>query len=228
MRSREELAKPLTATEIRFFLTNDDLSRLASYAHNLVDYHMIMDLVPQLSRLYFKRRFGDVTLSSLQEAILIGEGLQHKTVDELVKEFEKIDSSQLLALFNRSVRKMQKYLEEVLNSEEEKEERAAKKFEEMVVEKMKPVGETLNQDLKKGEKAVEETMKNSQKALLEGIDLNEYKIEGTDKEWENALKKGTKGLVSISSTKKRAKQEVKFEDPDEKKIKKAKRMHKKH
>ena len=206
MRSREELTKPLTATEIRFFLTNDDLSRLASYAHNLVDYHMIMDLVPQLSRLYFKRRFGDVTLSSLQEAILIGEGLQHKTVDELVKEFEKIDSSQLLALFNRSVRKMQKYLEEVLNSEEEKEERAAKKFEEMVVEKMKK----------------------SQKALLEGIDLNEYKIEGTDKEWENALKKGTKGLVSISSTKKRAKQEVKFEDPDEKKIKKAKRMHKKH
>ena len=228
MRSREELAKPLTATEIRFFLTNDDLSRRASYAHNLVDYHMIMDLVPQLSRLYFKRRFGDVTLSSLQEAILIGEGLQHKTVDELVKEFEKIDSSQLLALFNRSVRKMQKYLEEVLNSEEEKEERAAKKFEEMVVEKMKPVGETLNQDLKKGEKAVEEKMKKSQKALLEGIDLNEYKIEGTDKEWENALKKGTKGLVSISSTKKRAKQEVKFEDPDEKKIKKAKRMHKKH
>lgn len=228
MRSREELAKPLTATEIRFFLTNDDLSRLASYAHNLVDYHMIMDLVPQLSRLYFKRRFGDVTLSSLQEAILIGEGLQHKTVDELVKEFEKIDSSQLLALFNRSVRKMQKCLEEVLNSEEEKEERAAKKFEEMVVEKMKPVGETLNQDLKKGEKAVEEKMKKSQKALLEGIDLNEYKIEGTDKEWENALKKGTKGLVSISSTKKRAKQEVKFEDPDEKKIKKAKRMHKKH
>ena len=219
------MKNPLTVAEIKFFLTNDDLSRLESYAHNLVDYHMIMDLIPQLSRLYFKRRLGEVSLSSLQEAILIGEGLQHKTVDELVKEFEKIDSSQLLALFNRSVRKIQKYLEEVLNSEEEKEERVAKKYEEMMVEKMKPVGETLNQDLKKGEKAVEEKMK---KGLLDEIDLNEYKIEGTDKEWEDALKKGTKGLVSISSTKKREKKEVKFEDPDEKKIKKAKRMHKKH
>lgn len=222
---REAMKNPLTVAEIKFFLTNDDLSRLESYAHNLVDYHMIMDLIPQLSRLYFKRRLGEVSLSSLQEAILIGEGLQHKTVDELVKEFEKIDSSQLLALFNRSVRKIQKYLEEVLNSEEEKEERVAKKYEEMMVEKMKPVGETLNQDLKKGEKAVEEKMK---KGLLDEIDLNEYKIEGTDKEWEDALKKGTKGLVSISSTKKREKKEVKFEDPDEKKIKKAKRMHKKH
>ena len=66
------------------------------------------------------------------------------------------------------------------------------------------------------------------KPFLDEIDLNEYKIEGTDKEWEDALKKGTKGLVSISSTKKREKKEVKFEDPDEKKIKKAKRMHKKH
>ena len=109
--NREELTRPLTTQEIYFFLTNDDISRLSSYAHNLVDYHMIMDIVPALARLFFMRRFGDLSLSQLQEALLIGEGLQHKTIDDLLVEFPKVDGSQLLALFNRSIRKIQKFLE---------------------------------------------------------------------------------------------------------------------
>lgn len=92
-------------------MTSDDLSRLSSYAHNLVDYHMIMDMVPQLTRLYFSRRLGDVSLSALQETILIGQGLQHKTIDDLMREFPRVESNQVLALFNRSIRKIQKYLE---------------------------------------------------------------------------------------------------------------------
>ena len=114
----------------------------------------------------------------------------------------------------------------MLNKEEEEENRATKKFEEMMVEKMKPVGETLDQDLKKGEKVVVEKMKSQN--VLDGVDLSEYKIEGSEKDWEKALKKGTKGLVSMPSTKKREKVEMKFEDPDEKKLKKAKKMHKRH
>ena len=50
-------------------------------------------------------------MSALQETILIGQGLQHKTIDELLLEFPKVDSSQLLALFNRSIRKIEKSLE---------------------------------------------------------------------------------------------------------------------
>ena len=125
-------------------MSNDDLSRLASYSHNLVDYHMIMDMVPQLARLYFKRRFGEMSLSALQETILIGQGLQHKTIDELMKEFPKVESNQVLALFNRSIRKMQKYLEDVMNQENESMERANQRFEDMMSSKMKPVNESLS------------------------------------------------------------------------------------
>ena len=108
---RSLLTVPLSPSELQFFMTSDDLSRLASYAHNLVDYHMIMDMVPQLARLYFSRRLGDLSLSALQETILIGQGLQHKTIDELMREFPRVESNQVLALFNRSIRKIQKYLE---------------------------------------------------------------------------------------------------------------------
>ena len=125
---------------------------------------MIMDIVPALARLFFMRRFGDLSLSQLQEALLIGEGLQHKTIDDLLVEFPKVDGSQLLALFNRSIRKIQKFLEvsvvmifdeeqDVLNADEEVKERATKKYEEMMTSKMKPVAESLKKVREKRKKS---------------------------------------------------------------------------
>lgn len=108
---KDVYVKPLTDSEIRFFLSRDDLSRLESYARNYVDYHMILDTIPEISRLYFNRRFGDLSMSALQETILIGQGLQHKTIDELLSEFPKVASAQLLSLFNRSVIKIVKALQ---------------------------------------------------------------------------------------------------------------------
>lgn len=103
--------KPLTTQEIYFFLNQDDISRLSSYSHNLVDYHMIMDIVPELARLFFMRRFGEMNLSALQQILLIGQGLQHKTIDDLMVEFPEVQSSQMLSFFNRTIKRIQKYME---------------------------------------------------------------------------------------------------------------------
>jgi hypothetical protein len=46
---------------------------------------MIMDLVPTISKLFFERRFP-LRASLTQCAILIGMGLQHKTVDAVSAE----------------------------------------------------------------------------------------------------------------------------------------------
>ena len=72
-----------------------DLKRLESYSKNLVDFHLIMDLVPTLARLYFTRSNttqstptavlpkGAVNLSYTQSAIILGLGLQHKSIEDL-------------------------------------------------------------------------------------------------------------------------------------------------
>ena len=63
-----------------------DLKRLESYANNLVDFHLIMDLVPTLAKLYFSKQVlprSAVTLSYTQSAILLGFGLQFKSVEDL-------------------------------------------------------------------------------------------------------------------------------------------------
>ena len=55
---------------------------MESYARNLVDFHLIMDLVPTLAKLYFLiLPPGALSLSYVQAATLAGMGLQFKTID---------------------------------------------------------------------------------------------------------------------------------------------------
>ena len=68
--------------ELGFCFTPYDLKRLESYASNLVDYHMIIDLVPQLARIYFENKAPSVNLSHAQSAILCLLGLQHQTMEK--------------------------------------------------------------------------------------------------------------------------------------------------
>jgi len=55
----------LTKAELDLFLTPHDLNRLEKYAQNMIDYHMVMDLMPTLARLYFTRRL-DISLNELK------------------------------------------------------------------------------------------------------------------------------------------------------------------
>lgn len=97
----------------------------------MVDYHLIMDLIPTVARIFFLKQLGDVSISAAQcvrfytssgpkinlfvvvnhffltgllQALLLGVGLQHKSVDQLDKEID-LPSSQLMGLFNRLIRK---------------------------------------------------------------------------------------------------------------------------
>uniref|UniRef100_A0A8C1T203 RNA cytidine acetyltransferase n=1 Tax=Cyprinus carpio TaxID=7962 RepID=A0A8C1T203_CYPCA len=92
-------------TELAATFTPYDLKRLEMYSRNMVDYHLIMDMIPVIAHMYFLKQLGDITLSVAQCALLLGIGLQHKSVDELEKEIE-LPGSQLMGLFNRVIRKV--------------------------------------------------------------------------------------------------------------------------
>jgi N-acetyltransferase 10 len=72
------IAGSISAQELSYLLTPHDLKRLELYARNMVDYHLIADLLPVLARLYFLGRLPQVNTSYLQAAILLGLGLQHR------------------------------------------------------------------------------------------------------------------------------------------------------
>lgn len=60
----------LTRLELDVYFTTYDVKRLEMYSNNLVDYHLIMDLMPTLSRVYFINQMGDVSLSAVQSVSL--------------------------------------------------------------------------------------------------------------------------------------------------------------
>ncbi|XP_065209753.1 RNA cytidine acetyltransferase isoform X2 [Planococcus citri] len=186
----DENRKSLSKEELLMYLTMHDIRRLEMYCRNLVDYHLIVDLVPTLAKLYFQNKLGDVHLSAAQAAILLGIGLQSKTVDNLTTELELV-SSQLLGLFNRTIRRIVQYLDEVL------EKAIELTFEESQVPEMKPLTETVDDDLEKVEKALKKKQKKElQKLKLEN--LEQYVVKGAEKDWNDALQKNA-GIVSIKS-----------------------------
>lgn len=78
-------SEPISREFIERHISVFDLKRLESYSNNLVDFHLIMDLVPTIAKLHFiELKESQVpTLSFVQTALLVGMGLQYKTIDKL-------------------------------------------------------------------------------------------------------------------------------------------------
>ena len=74
----------MTPTELNILLSPFDIKRLESYANNMLDYHVIMDLLPTVALLYFERRLGpDLKLTAVQSSIILSMGLQRKTIEDI-------------------------------------------------------------------------------------------------------------------------------------------------
>ncbi|KAF9354935.1 hypothetical protein BGX26_007187 [Mortierella sp. AD094] len=83
-----------------------DLKRLEGYANQMLDYHVILDLVPQVASIWFDGRVDNsgFKLTNIQAALLLAVGLQRKTMDDFEKEIG-LSASQLLAFFIKMIRK---------------------------------------------------------------------------------------------------------------------------
>lgn len=85
--------RELTVSELRDLFTPIDLDRLHSYVRSMVDFQVVSDLLPRLASLYFDKRFPKMRMNKTQQTILLGLGLQHKTVERLASEFAAIMGS---------------------------------------------------------------------------------------------------------------------------------------
>eukprot|EP01138_Halocafeteria_seosinensis_P000662 gb/GECG01000678.1/.p1 GENE.gb/GECG01000678.1/~~gb/GECG01000678.1/.p1 ORF type:complete len:1048 (+),score=154.62 gb/GECG01000678.1/:1-3144(+) len=169
----------LSAQELNLTFTMHDIQRLESYARNLVDYHMITDLLPTLSRIYFLVRLPGINMSRLQSCVLLGLGLQHRSIDEIATELN-VPATQLLALFNKAVKKLVNKLKEIQEAE---------------IERTIDKGSASKED-KQGEKAAgrEEAVENLGLGQYR-VNLDDEKLSKIDKSLQHAAETG--GLVSV-------------------------------
>ncbi|GJD08560.1 N-acetyltransferase 10 [Galdieria sulphuraria] len=103
----------LNEHNMHLLLSTFDIQRLEAYAKNLIDYHMIVDLLPTIAKLYFSGQLDkEIHLSAAQSAILVSVGLQYMDLDRLEKVLN-VPAQQLLALLNKMIRKFAHYFKEL-------------------------------------------------------------------------------------------------------------------
>ena len=219
--------KALEADEVERLLTPHDLKRLELYGRNLCDHHLITDLLPTVSRMYFSDQFGpDFNLSSVQAALLCGIGLQSRSVDSLSAELG-LPTNQVLAMFNKSMRKISISLNAAIEAREKQAMTKKSKIVEEAAERMRDVAhQTLEDDVAEGADQAMESLKKSELASLppeitKDDEMMRYVVKGSDEQWKKALEGrelGGTGTIQISSVREKRK----IEEEDEEGAKKSK------
>jgi N-acetyltransferase 10 len=168
---------PLTKSGLDTHFTPFDLKRLDSYANNMLDYHVVLDLMPSIALLYFTQRLPDVRLSGVQQSILLAIGLQRKDLSDLEKELG-VPSSQLLAMFVKVVRKISTAFRAIVEGavgetlpppqnhqvEEGGDVESIPKFQPPVL--------GLDDELREGGEEADREIKEKQRALIDALPLD--------------------------------------------------------
>ena len=79
----------MSRPELDTYFTKYDLKRLELYSQNMVDYHLIMDLLPTISRLHFLHHI-DVHLSAAQSVRGFAKSKKSELTMEVGGWFNKI------------------------------------------------------------------------------------------------------------------------------------------
>lgn len=170
-------AQPLTKLELDSFFSPFDLKRLDSYANNMLDYHVILDMIPQIALLYFTGRLTPaISVTGVQSSLLLAIGLQRKVLEDVEKELG-LPASQLLAMFVKIVRKVSSHFRSlvegaVIETLPVPAVTTVEGIDEEIVERFKPLDVGLDEELEEGGMLVNRELKEKQRALIDALPLD--------------------------------------------------------
>ncbi|MCJ1377560.1 killer toxin resistant protein [Xylographa soralifera] len=206
---------PLTRTELDSLFSPFDLKRLDSYANNMLDYHVILDMIPTIAILYFSGRLKTaIKLSGVQSAILLAIGLQRKVLEDVEKELG-LHASQLLAMFVKVVRKVSSHFRAIVEgavaeSMPQNIDRASdnngdtgdiEMETEAAIPRFQPLERGLDEELREGGEQVDRELKEKQRALIDALPLDKYEIATNLPDWADAEKQVHRTLSSHTKSK---------------------------
>jgi len=174
---------------LKFLLSPYDLKRLELYGKNLTDYHLIMDLVPTLAHLYFNHAVQSLVLSGIQATILLGVGLQRKSIDSVAVELD-MPPSQVLAVFCKIIKKCSLLLNDIM-SQTAKLEIEQSQQQKSTQSREKDRGVTEDENVEKQSPPLHapqtEDAADTTQAELKRKYHKKYDIIGTESDWKSAL-----------------------------------------
>lgn len=157
----------------------------------MLDYHVILDLLPTVALLYFEKRLGDeIRLSAVQSSILLALGLQRKTIEEIETELQ-LPVSQALALFVKVMRKINKKLVDVQKAaiSAQMPEPTISRItgdNDISTKSWEPVAISLEDELTEAGREVTSELKEKQREMIDALDLKKYAIDDASGDWSIA------------------------------------------
>jgi N-acetyltransferase 10 len=188
--SDSERMRPLDKAALDEIFTPFDLKRLDSYANNMLDYHVILDLLPKIAELYFTGRIKNdngVRLSGVQQALLCAIGLQRKVLEDVEKELG-LQTSQLLAMFVKVVRKVSTHFRSLQEGAIAQGMPAIEEAKTNGDVDMEAVGKDLEQELAEGGAEFDQEEKQRMRAMIDSLPLDQYAKANGEVAWEDAEK----------------------------------------
>ncbi|XP_053671171.1 RNA cytidine acetyltransferase [Anopheles nili] len=194
------VGKELTQTTIDVMFLPHDIQRLEMYINNQIEFRLIMDLTIDLASLYFQGKMAGAHIETLHKAILLGMGLQNKSIDNLMEELN-MPSNQVLAKFYDCMKKLTTYI--VRTMESTIEGSMVKESQLNMGANLVPLKQSLDSELADDVKALEKQQK-QELAKLKKLKLDQYAIKGSEEEWSKVLSNNKSTIVSIKSGEKRS------------------------
>ncbi|KAM3546659.1 hypothetical protein ARSEF1564_000492 [Beauveria bassiana] len=212
---------PLTKEELDRYMSPFDLKRLESYANNMLDYHVILDLLPTIASLYFNGKLKQgVNLTGIQKGIVMAMGLQRKDFDATSQDLT-VPAPQLMAMFIKILRKVTTHFATLVSAAVDAEMPKAQQVgvsradasgahdDEAVEDKYAPLTMSLDDELEEGGNEALQQLRKKQREMIDSLPLDQYGIDGDAPAWEeaekkmkNAIKDGkAAGVVSVKSGK---------------------------
>ncbi|OWM91385.1 hypothetical protein CDL15_Pgr017303 [Punica granatum] len=181
----------------------------------LVCFGLILDMVPVLSHTYFQEKLP-VSISYTQASVLLCIGLQHRDFNFLQGQM-KLENQQIMALFNKVMKKFYKHLYAIASKEIES---ALPRLKDVSMVALEPHSISVEDDLNDAAKKVEDEMRAQTEGLLNPELLQQYAIVGRESDLEKALQNGagripSGGLVSVKSSREMSEKRGKQKDGQE-------------
>ena len=147
----------------------------------MLDYHVILDMLPPIASLYFTGRLkGSVKLSGIQTALLLAIGLQRKEFSDVEKELS-LNSSQLMAMFVKIVRKVATAFRGIVEGAVEETMPEAMDVDNetgasgaVPTGRFQPLEKDLQEELKEGGDEFLEEEKERQRSMIDALPLHKY------------------------------------------------------
>lgn len=176
----------LTKEDLDKLLTPFDHKRLESYSNGLLDYHVVLDLIPTISHLYFTGQLkSSINLNNLQQAILLAIGQQHKDIDVVANELNIASTSQLLAMFMKIMRKIVSHLASLVSGAiaagmpdpraigVSAENASGAHDDEVIDRKFVPLATNLDDELEEGGDEAVRALRAKQRELIDSLPLDQ-------------------------------------------------------